>query len=154
MGCDIHAYVEVFDGHNWNYEDECFDFRNYGIFGFLADVRNYSDIPPLSTPRGIPSFPSREVSIKIADWDGDGHSHSWLSLKELLDFDYSKIVEDRRYTKQEGPNFFNGAATCEPGQGKFQTWREFLGDHFLKELDELKELGDPANIRIVFWFDN
>jgi hypothetical protein len=72
-------------------------------------------------------------------------------LKELVEFDYSAQMEDRRYTKKTGPNSWTGAATCEPGEGKQQSWREFLGDGFVEEVHGLANRGAE---RIVFWFDN
>ena len=60
---------------------------------------------------------------------------------------------NRRITKYVG-NYINGAALAEEGEGKFLTYRENLGEWFFKHLNELKELGDPENVRIVFWFDN
>lgn len=44
-----------------------------------------------------------------------------------------------------------GAATAEPGQGKMTTYREFLGEGFFRDLDELKKIGAE---RIVFGFDS
>lgn len=74
-------------------------------------------------------------------WGCDGHSASWLSLKELLEFDYDQIFEDRR----------NGGYTCEPGKGELTTYKEFLGEGFFEDLEKLKNSGAD---RIVFWFDN
>lgn len=63
--------------------------RNYMLFSVLADVRNYSDrVKPIDLPRGLPDDVSLEVKRK-SDYDGvDGHSHSWLTLRELLDYDW------------------------------------------------------------------
>ena len=48
----------------------------------------------------------------------------------------------------------NGAALAEEGEGKVLTYRENLEGWFFKHLEELKALGEPENVRIVFWFDN
>jgi hypothetical protein len=54
MGCDIHgvfqrkvegAWLDIDSPYNWE--------RDYDLFGFLANVRNY-DIPYISEPRGLP----------------------------------------------------------------------------------------------------
>jgi hypothetical protein len=127
------------------------DVRSYGIFGFLADVRNYSAVPPIAAPRGFPADASPEVIKSYEYWGVDAHTPSWLTIDELAAFDYEAEVEDRRYTRQDGPNCFNGGATCEPGSGKRMPWREFLGDRFM---DELKRLRDAGAERLVFWFDN
>jgi hypothetical protein len=147
MGCDIHSIAEKRVNGKWEQLPFApFDWRGYGMFGFLADVRNYSAVPPISKPRGLPDDFTREEDDDLGD-----HSFSWLSVEELLAFDYDAVVEDRRYTRQEGPNYFNGGATAEPGQGKMMTWREFLGEGFFGDLEKLKEMGAE---RIVFGFDS
>ena len=153
MGCDIHAYVEVKRGDNWELADETWlaDGRSYGIFGFLADVRNYSHVPPISEARGLPDDVSSAVDC---DEYGGNHSHSWLMLRELMEHDYDQVFWDRRVTKQIGPNHWDGAALAEEGEGKHVTLREFLGPWYFNELEKLKAVGDPDTVRVVFWFDN
>lgn len=146
MGCDIHIRAERKAGGKWEIIPGLrpFDWRHYGMFAFLANVRNYSAIPPLSEPRGLPNDAPDDSDL------GD-HSYSWLSVDELSAFDYEAAVEDRRYTRQEGPGWWNGAATCEPGQGEMTTYREFLGEAFFDDLEKLKRAGAE---RIVFGFDS
>jgi hypothetical protein len=147
MGCDIHSIAQRKTDAGWEDLDfSPFESRIYGVFGFLADVRNYSAVPPLSPPRGLPDdFVDSEER-----WVGD-HSFSWLSIEELLAFDYDQPVEDRRVTRQEGPNFWNGAHTAEPGGGEMTTYREFLGRGFFEDLETLKRLKAD---RVVFGFDS
>lgn len=158
MGCDIHSFTEQrTNPDGWNWEEVAFkpfDWRGYGMYAFLAGVRNYSGIKPLAEPRGLPQGLSYQTESENREWASDGHSHSWLLASELLEFDYDAMMEDRRFTRREGPNSFNGGATCEPGQGKQQTWREFLGPQFFRDLEMLRAVGDPDNTRVVFWFDN
>lgn len=153
MGCDIHSFAEKKVGDRYEMIPDLapFDWRDYGMYGFLAGVRNYSAVPVLAQPRDLPDDLSPGVRERAEDWSADAHTHSWLSVTELLAFDYDKPVEDRRYTRQEAPNFFNGAATAEPGEGKSMPWREFLGDGFFTDLEKLKAAGAE---RVVFWFDN
>lgn len=141
MGCDIHIRAQ---DENFRDIGEVNLWRCYGIFGFLADVRNYSGITPLSKPRGLPDGMKEDDRF-------DYHSHSWLSVKELVDFNYDAMTEDRRCTRQTAPNCYDGGCTCEPGEGKKTTYREFLGEGFF---DFLKELQDMTAARIVFWFDS
>lgn len=154
MGCDIHAHAEKREDGKWvrmTILPEAFDNRSYGVFGFIADVRNYSAVPPIAAPRGFPDDASGHVREDYKGWGGDAHTPSWLTLDELLSFDYSKPMENRRYTQQVAPNAFNGGATAEPGAGKMTTFREFLGPWFEQGLQELKDAGAE---RVVFWFDN
>ena len=141
MGCDIHCFVEKKVGDKWvELNLEPFDdFRSYGAFGFLANVRNYSQVPFLSDDRGIPEGSS------LGDYEsyqyGDYHSASWLSVLELTSFDYSQTFEDRR----------SGGQTLPLGEGKVTTFRDFLGACFFKHLEAIVASGAD---RIVFWFDN
>lgn len=154
MGCDIHAHAERRNPEGgWGRLaiPEPFDHRNYGVFGFLADVRNYSEVPPLAPRRGLPADASEAVKEDCESWSGDGHSHSWLSLGELLAFNYDATFEDRRVTRQVAVNAWDGGCTAEPGGGRQTTFRAFLGPNFFKELDRLKAAGAE---RVVFWFDN
>lgn len=153
MGCDIHAWGERLE--NGKYETNnlltAFDCRSYGLFGFLANVRNYSMIPSISEPKGIPSDASEYYLRKVHSWNLDGHSHSYLTLQELLDFPYDTTFEDRRVTREIAPNLFDGAYVVDPSEGKITTIREFLGEWYFAELIRLKDLGV---VRIVFFFDN
>ena len=74
MGCDIHIFTEIQKANKWEEEtgdnfslDKYdrkrlkkkkgrypFDWRSYALFGFLADVRNYSHCEPLSECKGLP----------------------------------------------------------------------------------------------------
>lgn len=148
MGCDIHAYAERKTDSGYEYLPAVvpFDWRNYGVFGFLAGVRNYSSVPMIAEPRGFPDDASAEVREQYERWDMDAHTPSWLSMAELLAWDYNAEVEDRRVTRNG-----NGACTCEPGEGERMTWRQFLGDGFMKDIAALRDAGAD---RVVFWFDN
>lgn len=165
MGCDIHLHAERREGDKWvkvelpekprwegsSYTEPPLHNRNYGTFAFLAGVRNYSAVTPITEPRGFPADASREVKADYETWDIDAHTPSWLTLDELQAYDYEQKLEDRRYTRQEGPNSFDGGATCEPGEGKKMTVREFLHQGFFDDLDTIKRVGAE---RIIFWFDN
>lgn len=156
MGCDIHSYVEFKHGEHWdNLDFSPFRTRSYGAFAFLAGVRNYSGVRPISEPRGLPADLAFITKHAHDEWKDDAHTASWLSVRELLDFDYEAMMEDRRYTRREAAGFYNGGATCEPGQGKQMTWREFLGDWFMRDLEILRTASKThPDMRIVFWFDN
>jgi hypothetical protein len=153
MGCDIHTFAERRTEDGWVVVDgwEPFRNRNYSVFGFLAGVRNYSEVPPIAQPRGLPADASDRVKRSHDDWGFDGHSASWLSIDELLAFDYEATMEDRRVNRQVGPNHWDGSCTCEAGEGRQMTYRAFLGVGFFRDLAMLFEAGVD---RIVFWFDN
>lgn len=177
MGCDIHSFVEVKQNNKWNKIDkslfpqgegftaEPFNWRSYSIFAFLAGVRNYDHCTPISELKGLPED-SEHLNSTIEDWmgsivtlrkyleDDDYHSKSYLTLKELLDFNYDQTFWNRRITKKTGPNSYTGAGIAEKGEGEIISYRDNLGKDFFRELTILKTLGNPENVRIVFWFDN
>ena len=73
------------------YADEMYNGRSYYLFAILADVRNGSGgIEPIDYPRGIPDDASSGYKYVVDRWDGDGHSHSYFTLDELINFDWSK----------------------------------------------------------------
>ena len=163
MGCDIHmmAQRQTEDGSYETIDFVPFDWRSYGMFAFLAGVRNYSGIVPIAEKRGLPEDLIRKKDPQdFYEWSSyhddyefgyDTHSHTWLSVKELAEYDYDQIIEDRRYSGIDKHGHHSGACTCEPGEGQKMTAREFLGEQFFEDLERLKY--EDAD-RIVFWFDN
>lgn len=159
MGCDIHAWAERKVGDRYEAVDDAgfaegsrpFDWRSYGMYGFLAGVRNYSAVPPIADPRGLPEAMSAEVSDDYDVWAGYAHTASWLSVSELAAFDYDRPMEDRRVTRRLASGVISGGCTAEPGGGAMTTYREFLGPQFFMDLAALKAAGAE---RVVFWFDS
>ena len=101
MGSDIHCRADRKLGEKWEAIPDVapFAWRNYRIFSFLAGVRNYSAIAPISEPRGFPAD-MREIDRDTYEdvyWN-HYHSYSWLLLEELLSFNYDTQIEDRCVT--------------------------------------------------------
>lgn len=90
---DVIEYGKLFD-------DPLCIHRNYSLFAALAGVRNGhgfagiktgEPVKPISLPRGLPPDTSLNVRKKLEGWGADAHSHSWLSLTELiLGYDWTK----------------------------------------------------------------
>lgn len=201
MGCDIHSFAEKKENGKWIPVENVdgrdtawgtffarsekyfapFNWRNYSMFGFLADVRNYSHCTPIADTRGLPidseylnsvsthayetnpmsgiAIPENERETVMQDIrDGGYFGFSWLTLKELLDFDYDKTFWDRRISRitynEYGGSYTNGAAIAEEGEGETISYRQHLGEEFFKDLEILKTFGEPENVRVVFYFDN
>ena len=117
MGCDIHCYAERKNkdgkweivGNVKKEEDgwvsidyEPYHDRNYNLFAILANVRNGTAFAgcktgegfnPISNPKGVPSDASEEYASIVEQWDGDGHSHSYFTLRELLDYDWTQTTQ-------------------------------------------------------------
>ena len=189
MGCDIHMYVETRKNDKWNkvgptwkmeywdgLSDEPYEGRNYRLFGLLANVRNGygfagcdtgNAITPIDMPRGLPADVSYQIQ-KISDnWGEDGHSHSWFTLKELLDVDWhGNVLTIRGYvSKQEAEEFRKNATlpsswcggTTNPNYEQIEWCSGFydsMKDFVDTTIPRLQELGDPDRVRIVFFFDN
>lgn len=85
MGCNIHGWIEVKQYNYWTAQTrEPMDDRNYSLFAYLANVRNYTGIEPLSQPRGYPPNVAELTKKEIEEWSNDGHSHSWVSAEEIM----------------------------------------------------------------------
>ena len=199
MGCDIHFYVERQEENGWVPVRVSYDGRNYALFAILANVRNgygFAGIStgegfvPISMPRGLPFDVSPEIRAESDYWGVDGHSHSWLTVQELLAYNWEQeairygVVPEKIYETLESgtaPESFSTAVmgidveklspedmdaliagVYERDEGKHYythvTWktpyswpvRGFLAN----TLPLLQSLGNPAQVRIVFWFDN
>lgn len=101
MGCDIHAFSEKKINGKWEFQKSINIDRNYDLFSILANVRNGygfagvktgEGFAPISNSKGIPHDASSKYLTKCLEWEGDGHSHSWLTLKEKKDFDWGQIT--------------------------------------------------------------
>lgn len=141
MGADIHGVLqERYSSHSktWYTTALIDNARNYVLFAALAGVRNYWDVKPISEPRGLPDSFDEEKAEKLADaisayW-GD-HSHSWLSIKELVNWEgWDQIIEDEKGLK----------STIRDHCGQFLAW--------LKWAEMSTSWGHEA--RIVFCFDS
>lgn len=139
MGCDIHTMVEVNTNSQengepsswgWHNAGELSEDRNYSLFGILADVRG--DGPAIADKRGIPAEDecSSEYAAWVKDYGTDGHSHSWLTLKELQDFYLDSPPESK-----------NALAGLET---------------YIREMEDImmKYEVAPTHVRMCFYFDN
>lgn len=146
MGCDIHLLPEVKKDWGWQFvwrfqEDDFWkdrfprpdrqnyfgwEDRNYAVFCKLAGVRADHAIKPIAEPRGTPKDVDTDTKEEMEC--EDYHSHSWLTLKELQDANWSI-----------------------PKEYKWDPFKEFKETTIarLKKLDP-----NPENVRIVFAFDN
>jgi len=172
MGCDIHIHVEIKTNNEWNYftgnhftlsdwEKEYsgtekgnapFDWRSYGMFGVLAGVRG-DTIPIKEVTYELPEGVSQDIQGNWNDWKGDGHSLSYLTARDLFEFDYNKdistLTNKRRILFEKIKKYKYNSIN--------ETYYDVLGgpdSMFFTHVKELSELGDLDDVRIVFWFDN
>lgn len=85
------------DGNiHWsNYPSSLYSGRNYSLFEKLAGVRSYDTGNAICDPKGIPEDASDAYIYVTEQWEGDGHSHSYFTLTELLEHDWSLYSEFR-----------------------------------------------------------
>lgn len=192
MGCDIHMFTEKRVGNRWETADffhyepnakgemeltrlEFMGNRNYRLFARLAGIRNGYGIEPIDTPRGVP----KDLSEYVQGWYDVEHDwtfgHSYLTLRDILEFKPTEDLPSGGYTTQENANMIE--AGLDPSN--FLIYEEPEGDHNVyiefQEKDEafewfiekLKERVEDIwwefayhpeeyldNFRLVFWFDN
>ena len=207
MGCDIHIYCEEkrhvngidqwvnVDNYRVNpyyktndedteYKDQfqhtdIYGGRNYRLFAALADVRqnDYVKTPVIAQPRGLPEDASPQTKAGAERWDGDGHSHTYLTMKELVEYN-----EKHKVTKISGIISLDDSHLLDQGvlptswcQGSSdmrnkirRNWEDPEGSPIKGLMDVLlPHYKDIRNIyheedfklnlekfRIVFWFDN
>ncbi len=114
----------------WEYYlDRALGSRNYCFFAILADVRNGrgfggmdtgNGFNPISEPRGLPEDVSLEVKRQFDHYGVDGHSHSYFTLKELLEYDWEQetvhrgLINEKEYSRMlstgsSSPSYWAGA---------------------------------------------
>lgn len=122
-----------------DYDDRIWGKRWYFLFAVLAGVRNAWDLTPISEKKGLPEDASDEIKQASERWKADGHSHSWLSLKEINEWDGWDI---------EIKDDFGGETT----------YRKFLAEFHDKTVKRMMTKVNhnvtEEDVRIVFWFDN
>lgn len=79
------------------YADWVYDGRNYALFAMLAGVRNRCDFVQISDTKGVPSNMSDTVKNEYEEWYGDAHSASWLTLRELKEFNWNQTTKHQGY---------------------------------------------------------
>lgn len=137
MGCNLHGYLEVnknpeSERQYWHTVHELPYTRNYVFYAVLAGVRNYWNITPISAPKGLPEDVGMMSKGQAEDDGPDGHTHSWLTYKELSDYDWLSTTSD--FMVIDKIDMFFKALMGE---------MRFLAGEYGGE-----------NVRIVFWFDN
>lgn len=130
MGCDIHCEVQVKRKGSWQTAPMMpFSGRSYSAFAFLADVRNSErGITPLCPRKGIPDDYD---SIWYTKWEGDAHSETWFSAKELSEVD-PFTDEMKKILPEE------------------YRWGIRSMAYLQEDIDE----GKYEDARVVIWFDN
>lgn len=105
--------------------------RDYKFFARLAGVRG--DGPE---PNGVPPDASVMTQRVVARWEGDGHSHGYMTLREFVK---RKIISDDSLAEAAKSKLQGGDPIAE-----------YLGDC----VDDDNDITLDDNTRVIFWFDN
>ena len=103
--------------------------RNYNLFCALCGVRSgqFTGEPTrICDPKGLPEDVSELVLQQSEKYGLDGHSHSWNTYKEIVEFDWSPYGD-----------------TCD----------RFL-EEVLPKMEKILNEKDILEVRIVYFFDN
>lgn len=139
MGTDIHMYLEMkhevdgSDDGEWMLamsEEATYWHRSGLTFAVLSGLNAEDfEVTPIAPARGLPVDVCAEVARRSAR-DTDGHTHTWLTLAEILAYPWPDSVPC---------HFLGWAASLQSAVGVMRT----------------KMCGWPTDeIRFVFWFDN
>jgi hypothetical protein len=92
-------YQKVVGSYEERWKHPLYIGRNYDLFAILADVRNgrgFAGVPtgggfnPIADPKGIPEDASAGYRWEAERWDSDGHSHSYFTVRELLNYNWKQ----------------------------------------------------------------
>lgn len=119
MGCDIHGVLQHKEKGQW-VDKEILDIdRNYSLFGVLAGVRGFYEVP-IDEPRGLPKdfhvverpeytgTKYRPSAIYESEYGDPGifmgdHSFTYLTLEEIQKYKHWHRID---YVQQEFKDLF------------------------------------------------
>lgn len=164
MGCDIHAAIEYRTGDQWKalmfpnryYSKEYDEMsarldlqRDYDLFAILANVRNGRGFAGVKTGNGFRSISDNrglpeDISAEARETGCTGdHSETWVSLCEILQFDWQQIAT--LHGVLDAPTFERF--------DRMRQWNEppsqWSGDVFGGSVVKLSEEGMRAAIKAV-----
>lgn len=174
MGTDIHMHVEYKDRDGkW----ECGDYfrlkndrywvveflgdRNYDLFAVLANVRNYGNTEYIDDPRGLPDDASELVREFYENWEDDAHSCSFLTLRELIDFNSEghPLKRSGMISPEAQKQLDLGIipdSWCQDTNVEGWERREWEEDNdvLVRLIEKLKERADDLNLIYYFRWDS
>ena len=165
MGTDIHIAAEIFKDGRWRLADvDLPENRNYWAFAVLADVRNGygfagidkgDPITPISEPRGLPDNMSTELRALLDRTEFDDGSWFWLGAHSFSWVTLSPENATRFRETGQPPDSWDGW-TSKPNYERIE-WEEPIrqcASLIPMLIDEIKDLGKPEKVRLVFGFDD
>jgi hypothetical protein len=148
MGCDIHLHIEVKLNGKWEHYGAPNVSRWYLLFEKMAGVRGEPE-NAISLPKGLPDDLTTLTRYSSERWDGDGHSHSWLGIEEIM------LLEDWLKTQKSEWRTHSPDASVDLEHHVLHTYlfgNSFTGPKRYPEDDQSRP--GVEDVRFVFWFDN
>lgn len=152
MGCDIHGYIETVKYPNTSPDlwDSVVDIsnivgRNYSMFGFLFGQRNNDNFNPvIKSPRGLPTYkyPEESQTMKESNqWSSDGHSHTWITWKEIKNAKWDQKVTSSYITQYK-----------ELENGTLQEVSSFMGSSGITD-EDIEQMAKGLSVRKKYFDD-
>lgn len=144
MGCDIHLHIEIKIAgiEGWQHFSHPHVHQNYLLFSYMANVRNYDNVTPISSPKGLPPDISEvtKYCYTVDKLHYHPHSESYLDSDEIAKLD--EVWES--FAKEDFNNDLEHSIfQCYLFGNSFGGFRRYG--------DKVPNLQD---VRFVFWFDN
>lgn len=172
MSCDINLHAEQKVNNKWERLETngpLYPNQNYELFAILANVRNAHNITPIALPKGLPKDVSDEIHRYFEkDKLKPPYGMSWLTLKELLEFNWDKTISIRAWVDEKDAQAYRANGTIplsfsrEFASGpdvELIEWKESYFDvaddfwHFVMPFLKSVANDDRTDeVRIVFWF--
>ena len=184
MSTDIHIFAEIYNNNKWNLSKiKIPRYRDYNSFAILANIRNelYTGkgkkdekddknnwLIPISESKGLPEDISKELQNKYFDDRLGDNSYSYITLKEMIEYDLKQKAIQSYYTTKEDAKKYRSKKiipryVCSNMSGNDPDHNDYeyveveqsldaIVYLFPKIIKKLKSLGSPENVRIVFGF--
>ena len=181
LGCDIHLHCEYkddsgwhnCDNHIWNDKTESYEFedlywgRNYDLFDILAGVRS-NEFSRIDDPRGLPKDMSAKTKEYADEWKGDGHSYSYITMRELLQWRDKQTRKWKKLKKKheviKSSDWYGDYILDDDEYPVYKQEHHMLDylirilktkmDNYIYCFEEEDYYNKGDDFRIVFWFDS
>lgn len=168
MGADMHFYIEYKNKNNeWEYlyladkegNPIAYYYRNYLLFGLLAEVRAMGVDNFTKSNRQMPNDISKEITEEWNTWKDHSHSSTWYTLSELdmflqhlnLQVEFEKYKLDNLKNVSEDELDWQRQSYLETKESA-EILSTFI--NFIKIVLFHNDVFEEENVRIILWFDN
>jgi hypothetical protein len=126
-------------------------------------------IAPIVPERGFPKDACAEVAAVYVSMGRDAEHASWLTLREILEFEWDgrTIVREAIVSKEDALKFGPNQTGLPEGVRSYseasrdgsrvtwtETYREAFGlEHLSNIIQELSRYGAPEDVRLILWCD-